>query len=171
MQSYLQYCRFGKHVKAQYRRDHEKVLELDRHGQDTSLPAQPEHHSSSNSSTSSTPSTASPLPDTRDPEKAEHAPGEAQSGIDTGLKAYPPPSRPGTPSHGRERPDMIRRATTESRKSLGTNLGRALTGIDVRESTKTEGGGSGKVFVVGYEGDNDIMNPHNWSLATRIGAT
>ncbi|OCL07646.1 MFS general substrate transporter [Glonium stellatum] len=33
------------------------------------------------------------------------------------------------------------------------------------------GKGGNQVFVVGYEGDNDPLNPHNWRYSTRIMAT
>ncbi|MCJ1248876.1 hypothetical protein MMC30_006097 [Trapelia coarctata] len=47
-----------------------------------------------------------------------------------------------------------------------------MTGILVRTRTTRDGAGNlGKVFVVGYEGEDDIMNPHNWSHLTRWGAT
>ena len=65
---------------------------------------------------------------------------------------------------------MSRTSTVATKKTMGTALGTTLTGIDVRERSTKEGG-DGKVFVVGYESEKDIMNPHNWSTVTRIGAT
>lgn len=53
---------------------------------------------------------------------------------------------------------------------MGTAFGTTLTGIDVRDRG-TEEAGDGRVFVVGYEGENDMMNPHNWSFSTRLAAT
>ena len=44
--------------------------------------------------------------------------------------------------------------------SIGTVMGTALTRIDIREWS-TNDGDNGKVFVVGYDGENDMMNPHN----------
>ena len=74
-------------------------------------------------------------------------------------------------SQGGEAPEDMSRATTvPTSKSVGTALGTTLTGIDVRDR-RTKEGGAGKVFVVGYEGENDMMNPHNWSFLTRITAT
>ncbi|KAI4269530.1 MAG: hypothetical protein L6R38_007430 [Xanthoria sp. 2 TBL-2021] len=60
--------------------------------------------------------------------------------------------------------------------SMGTNLGTALTGINVRDRTTKEGRSDptvldNKVFVLGFEGDRDSLNPHNWSYGTRIWAT
>lgn len=57
-----------------------------------------------------------------------------------------------------------------STQSAGTKLGQTLTGIQIRKRTTTEGGG-GNVFVVGYEGEDDPLNPHNWSNVTRIRCT
>ncbi|PSN67028.1 MFS general substrate transporter [Corynespora cassiicola Philippines] len=61
-------------------------------------------------------------------------------------------------------------STHASRRSVGTTLGIALTGIAVRTRHSHEPG-TGRVFIVGYEGDKDPMNPHNWSYARRICAT
>lgn len=52
----------------------------------------------------------------------------------------------------------------------GTRLGRRMTGINVRRRNTREGG-DGNVFVVGYEGDDDPLDPHNWSFATRLKCT
>lgn len=57
----------------------------------------------------------------------------------------------------------------------GTALGHEMTGVDIRSRTTYEGKGqpeqSQKVFVVGYQGPDDPLNPHNWSYTTRITAT
>jgi len=53
---------------------------------------------------------------------------------------------------------MSRASTVATRKRLGTALG-TLTGIDVRDRSTKEGG-EGKVFVVGYESEKDMMIPH-----------
>ena len=49
-----------------------------------------------------------------------------------------------------------------------TTVGRAMTGVDVRKATTKEGGGDRQVFVVGFRGENDPLNPHKWSYAKRI---
>ncbi|KAM0162969.1 hypothetical protein ACHAQE_003544 [Botrytis cinerea] len=87
------------------------------------------------------------------------------------------------------------RATAHTTRSFGTRLGYTLTGIEVRElseqltrtrtaaKTKTQSkskqnshpndaenekeGPRETVFVVGYEGSKDHMDPHNWSLWRR----
>jgi hypothetical protein len=45
-----------------------------------------------------------------------------------------------------------------------------LTGIHARDRTTREGKGS-KVFVVGWEGEDDPLNPRNYSTITRVGLT
>lgn len=53
-----------------------------------------------------------------------------------------------------------------------TSVGRSLTGVEVRKRTTNEGKGepglSTQVFVVGYEGADDELNPHNWPRYTKI---
>lgn len=68
------------------------------------------------------------------------------------------------------RPDV---STATTQETVGTWLGQALTGINVR-SRKTDEGGhekGGKVFVVGYVDENDPLNPHNWSITKRMSIT
>jgi hypothetical protein len=64
--------------------------------------------------------------------------------------------------------NTLSRTTTQ--QSQGTALGRTLTGIEVRRR-KTHEGGEGNVFVVGYEGPNDPMNPKSWSRTKRFAVT
>jgi hypothetical protein len=71
--------------------------------------------------------------------------------------------------HGLPIPEnSLSRTTTQ--QSQGTALGRTLTGIEVRRR-KTHEGGDGNVFVVGYEGPNDPMNPKSWSRTKRFAVT
>lgn len=51
---------------------------------------------------------------------------------------------------------------------IGTNLAAALTGISHRDRPNSS---DTKVFVVGFEGPNDPLNPRNWSLAKRVFCT
>lgn len=184
MQSFLQYRRFGKHVARQYERDKSKaegLANLD-HSNST-LP------SGSNALNTPEVSDARDPIDTRDPEKGEqsralsseaqdrketHELGkeeEEEGGQDQGYAPIRVALTARRVSSGREAPEDMSRATTvPSRKSLGTALGITLTGIDIRDRSTKEGG-DGKVLVVGYEGENDMMNPHNWSFATRLAAT
>lgn len=169
MQSFLQYRRFNKRVTRQYERDKDKAEALG-------------HHHSYDSSKSTSPSTSSrsahPSPagldstaDTRDLEKAEHSNGGVRS--ESEAEQGPTFQTLVADSADREeRPAPISRVSTAAtQRTLGTNLGTTLTGIDVRNRTTREGGDRGKVFVVGYEGERDDMNPHNWPFLTRLRAT
>jgi hypothetical protein len=61
-------------------------------------------------------------------------------------------------------------ATVRTQHSLRTALGHALHGIHARDRTTHEGKGE-KVFVVNWEGENDPLNPRNWSVAYRAAIT
>ncbi|KAG9241057.1 major facilitator superfamily domain-containing protein [Calycina marina] len=170
MQSFLQYRRFGRRAREQYKRDRNRTEALERVnlGSDGSTESTGTvdnvHRASSIDEIESR--------DTRDPEKAEQPGNERLNGILTddneverGLSAN----------------------TLRATQSLGTNMGHALSGIEVRQLskalTRTRTKKLGKkpsnekeekretVFVVGYESETDTMNPHRWSLVTRIGAT
>jgi len=52
----------------------------------------------------------------------------------------------------------------------GTALGAVMTGVEIRKRSTNEGG-DGDVFIVGYEDEEDTMNPHNWSVRKRCGIT
>lgn len=180
MQSFLQYRRFGKHVKRQYERDKSKAEALANN--DTSGSTSP---AASNTVNTPEVTDAPNHGDTRDPEKGEQSNGqkldlqnhaethepekdEQEAGGYAPIQTAPTGRRA---SHGGEAPeDMSRASTVPTRKSTGTALGTALTGINVRDRSTNEGG-NGKVFVVGYEGENDMMNPHNWRFLTRFAAT
>jgi hypothetical protein len=134
MQSYLQYRKLGRRLRAQveYNRQKEEALESKEDG--------------------TTANRATPNDEGSDP-------------------ADPDFSRPGSSVDielGNPRPTIER---TETLRTVGTQLGISLTGIDVRGRRTAEGKHLGKVFVVGYEGSEDPMNPHNWSLRKRIFVT
>ena len=59
----------------------------------------------------------------------------------------------------------------ETYRTTGTQLGISLMGIHVRSRRTAEGKDLGKVFVVGYDGSEDPMNPHNWPLRTKVVVT
>lgn len=68
---------------------------------------------------------------------------------------------------------MQRSVTAETIRqcmSGGIALGQVLTGIQVRPH-KNAKGEEGKVFVVTWEGPDDPLDPHNWSVGRRIGVT
>ena len=57
--------------------------------------------------------------------------------------------------------------------SSSSRLGRVLTGISIRTRPADEQKSleKGEVFVVGYAGETDVLNPYNWSFLRRISAT
>jgi hypothetical protein len=57
-----------------------------------------------------------------------------------------------------------------TQRSKGEELGNVITGINIRKR-RTQEGGEGNVFIVGFHDENDPMNPHRWSFASRIGMT
>lgn len=65
---------------------------------------------------------------------------------------------------------MSRATPVPTGASMGTAMGIALIGIDIQDWS-TKDGDNGKVLVVGYDGESDMMNPHNWSFSTRLAAT
>lgn len=69
---------------------------------------------------------------------------------------------PTTPAH--------RVPTAATQYSARAALGHSLTGVHARDRRTHEGKGE-KVFVVGWEGPDDPLNPRNWPLARRIGCT
>lgn len=67
-------------------------------------------------------------------------------------------------------PNDLRVVPTHS--TTGTTLGRAITGIEIRQRTTREGGPElGKVFVVSWESEDDPINPYNWAFSRRIVCT
>ena len=176
MQSFFQYRRFAKHVARQYERDKVKAEAF----------ANPDSLGLTSSSSSHAVNTPEAIDarnhvDTRDLEKGEqhlgagdHAGMYGSEKEEEAGEGYAPvqaePSGDISSHDAQASEDMSRTLTAGTRKSTGTAMGKTLTGIDVRDRSTKEGG-NGKVFVVGYEGENDIMDPHNWSLATRFAAT
>ncbi|KAJ0343772.1 hypothetical protein COL26b_010895 [Colletotrichum chrysophilum] len=110
---------------------------------------------------------------------ASHQPSKTGQIFDE-EKAHPahPEERPGqvleptsdSSAESSNDEDIERVGTTRTQYSEGTALGRVLTGIHVRDRTAHEGHG-GRVFVVGWAGPGDPLDPHNWSLARRVGVT
>ncbi|KAI4161179.1 MAG: hypothetical protein LQ342_005074 [Letrouitia transgressa] len=162
MQSFLQYRRFGRHIKAQYERDRAKAEELKR---------QDEQDSQSISPITSSPLPASPVPshtlgevDTKDLEKGE--PSGATNGNNT-SNTDPTPQLLNCSNYNSIELSQTPAVSRQSMlRTIGTALAKTLTGVDTKPGEKGQ-----KVFVVGYEGEKDTMDPHNWGFATRIGAT
>jgi hypothetical protein len=58
--------------------------------------------------------------------------------------------------------------TSQMLEPVGTHLGIALTGVDVRSRTTIEDRSLGKVFIVGFDNEQDPNDPHNWSIVKRV---
>ncbi|KAH9209668.1 hypothetical protein DL95DRAFT_476561 [Leptodontidium sp. 2 PMI_412] len=171
MQSFLAHKRFEKHALDQYERDRKRTEQLDRGNTENKNDGDADniktaHRPSSldeNSLNAEIPSNPH-SPDSRDPKKREQPGREEQNG---------------DPSSAREQDGIQRNntlSTIRTNESFGTRMGQAMTGIEAAVSwTNTNGSkeqaAREKVFVVGYESEKDNMNPHNWSLTTRVGAT
>ncbi|KAI9841439.1 MAG: hypothetical protein M1837_000715 [Sclerophora amabilis] len=147
MQSILQYRRFGEHIRLQYERDKGKAASLGREDQ-AALPLGDQPDDSKSSSETA-------FKDAEDLEKAE---GSRGAPFGQGSFATDQEGEPGS---------LKRDVTKDTMETMGTHLGAALTGIHVRSRSHQ----GGKVFVVGYEGEKDIMNPHNWGWSQRWMAT
>ena len=179
MQSFFQYRRFAKHVARQYERDKAKAEAL-AHPDSLGL-------TSSSSHAVNTPEAidARNHADTRDPEKGEQSAAQtlgagdhagtygAEKEEEAGESDGPMQAEQSgdiTSHDAQASEEMSRTLTAATRKITDTAMGKTLTGIDVRDRSTKEGG-DGKVFVVGYDGENDVLDPHNWSLSTRFAAT
>jgi len=62
-------------------------------------------------------------------------------------------------------------ATTRTQQSTSATFGRTMTGVNIRDRNTHDGEKGGLVFVVGYQGENDPMNPHNWRVGIRVFST
>ena len=170
MQSWRQYRRLGQHVQQQLDRDrYEDGVVRDHHcgnpsckADQTSSPdraAEPDLEKGQETESSSSTAPRQLLADEKEEvEQQDHEPTalhppENAEEIQEGVRQR----------EGRLRPQLsLGRVSTRSAKSVGTRLGLALTGINVRDRTTREGGDrSQQVFVVDYQGPNDPENPHN----------
>jgi len=190
MQSFLQYRRFRAAVKAQLERDGAKAQGLGQHhghspgsdrSDDDKVDVEKGHGQQSLppgvNPGEVNPNNGPPLPheeqdtmaanlrpETYGKEETEDSPtqqpddddDEADEDDDTDL------------TH--QRTTLSRIPTTHSALSARHALSATLTGIQIRKR-RTQEGGSGDVFVVGYEGPDDPNDPHNWSYWQRIPCT
>ncbi|GME37265.1 mfs general substrate transporter [Neofusicoccum parvum] len=166
MQSYIQYRKFRTHLEQQHERDREKTAALAQ--QQAGRPASTTSPDSfSTSDKPSPPQGADISTDDRDLEKGEGTHSDAADAQPAQLadaeKAGRDPAPRTEPAEPAEPP--LGRTSTRQLSATGTALGHALTGVSVRSR------GDGKVFVVGYEGAGDPLNPHNWARAPRVFAT
>ncbi len=160
MQSFIQYRNFGRNIQRQLERDRIRSETLRRAQDDNALNSTPRE-------------TAPPITDAEIEKDIEK---DIENGSPR-LEPTPSTSSASTATTGNSPevddaevdPNVLR--TTPTHNTIGTQLGVSLTGIDVRSRTTMEGKEQGKVFVVGYEGPNDPLNPQNWPLRTRLVAT
>ena len=168
MQSFLQYRRYGHRVKQQLERNQIKQ---------ESLKAANESDHPSVAQTEA--QRAVQGDEDVDLEKAE-APAQSSDASPDSEEREPieeedhasPPNASNASDDGFQKPVALSRASTQSVRTLGTRLGHALSGINVRDRTTREGGDrSRQVFVVDFESEDDPMNPQNWSKVRRVCAT
>ena len=152
MQSFRQYRQLGERVRAQY--ENNKDRRADGNAQSSRQDQEARHLDSSNTSLTS--------PISSDQEKADSPPSQRPD-LDEGVDVE-------NASDVEKFDDLNRVPTTKSQKSSGNQLVSTLTGIEVRRRTTREGPGGDKVFIVGFQGDDDPLNPHNWSNLRRWSA-
>jgi hypothetical protein len=185
MQSYLQYCKFGEAVKAEQERHRTDRSRLSRH----SSP-----HSSASSKVGDNQESRQDLEKgeaTSDNETQQpryegirlppgvHARDLAEmNGLDDMQELEKTQSNPHDTAYrsftNERRSNQGHTSTvsaTTTHHSTGTTFGRAMTGVDVRDRTTHEGEKGALVFVVGYQGEIDPMNPHNWGVGIRVFST
>ena len=199
MQSFKQYRQFGEHVREQYERDQGKARVLGGNVEGVLAPSA--NSSTSNLTPLTVMNSPIPVRDNGDPDlEAANSSAGIPDGLSPGIGGqngtFQSSGRLNVPSESnqrplsrslregldrsQQRPPIMGRLTARSnfatslgrvttRSSFATNLGRVLTGIDVRRKTPEEG--TGEVFVVGYEGEHDPLNPHNWPFSRRLLAT
>jgi MFS family permease len=176
MQSFRQYRRFEHNARLEYQRLKNRQQALERQHEDNA-PREDEHQPHRPSSTDSTQTSHS-----HDPEKAEVPKAEVSPAL---LSANGAGSN-GQINDGLER--ALTLTTIKTTRSFRTRIGDELVGIEVRqlskELTKTRTRKSGRkpptnengeeretVFVVGYDFEQDNMNPRTWSNLVRISST
>ena len=143
MQSFMQYRQFGKRLRSQLAKIDEETAR-----------AKDEERASA---IWSTPLSGSTAPSPRSGTTSIHAAGNVNSddagGSDEGEQV---PSS----DTDEKRPDLLHLMTgiepTRTRSKIDGN----------QQSGKTK-----EVFVVSFQGDDDPMNPHNWSRTVRLAAT
>lgn len=183
MQSILQYRDFRRRIKAQIESKEQITAKIQ--GSDSSS-AETEHLPpeafSRDPEKGERPSHGSDATDQRIPpelpedvEEKEKSSGPFDRRRSSSLESIETPDDAPNLSPQRSDPrlgEALSKASTRSLHTVGTALGHSLTGINVRDRTTKEGGDRQRqVFVVGFEGDDDEMNPHNWSHLKRIRST
>ncbi|KKY33281.1 putative major facilitator superfamily transporter [Diaporthe ampelina] len=116
------------------------------------------------------PTAAAPRDEDADPEKTAQ---DAEPHRRPSAESIPRPSV--SSSSNSEASDGVsntaQRVPTAGTQYTGrTALGHSLTGVHARDRRTHEGKGD-KVFVVGWEGPDDPLNPRNWTYARRVSCT
>ncbi|KAK0621126.1 putative efflux pump kojT [Lasiodiplodia hormozganensis] len=160
MQSILQYRRFGLAAQAQIQRDLEKANTI-------TLRPQPEQ--------SRAPSVQSEKERGDLAGKEEEEKEEKEDTFTPGRSTDSVSISSSNSSTSQEiEPVAVDRvhtaATVRTQYTARAALGHSLTGIEARDRRTHEGKGE-QVFVVGWEGDSDPLNPRNWSTPKRVGVT
>lgn len=176
MQSILQYRRFEKRLRQQIERHGvDDTAGCDVKSKDDPAPEpKDEHHGED----------AIVFPQSKEHEVAPPTVIEKEKDVELGDVALEAYARDLSGSTTREssssedaqpaRPALSTATTRDSKHgshlgNVGTRLGNAMTGVDVRSRTTNEGGREkGKVFIVGFAGEDDPLNPHNWSKTRRM---
>ncbi|KAL1617339.1 hypothetical protein SLS54_007892 [Diplodia seriata] len=200
MQSFVQYRKFRTHLERQYERDREKTAAFAQQQHQQQPPGHDDHprrtastSSSSSSDASGSKSSLPSSPSSRDV-VAQHPSADDRRDVETGegggrgapsssaqeelTEAAATEAAPTADAAHLDRepaeettPSLNRHPTSRTLEPVGTALGHALTGISVRSRTSQHPDGRGKIFIVGYEGENDPLDPHNWGYGTRAYAT
>jgi hypothetical protein len=68
-------------------------------------------------------------------------------------------------------PGTLSAAMTRTHQSNDVTFGKTMTDVNVRDCNTYDGEKGGLVFVVGYQGENDPITPHNWEVGIRVLST
>lgn len=103
-----------------------------------------------------------------DPEKTAH---DAEPPRRPSAESIPRPSLSSSNNSSEEASDQVsntaqRVPTAATQYTARAALGHSLTGVHARDRRTHEGKGS-KVFVVGWEGPDDPLNPRNWTVSSK----
>ncbi|KAI1870426.1 uncharacterized protein JN550_005354 [Neoarthrinium moseri] len=160
MQSFLQSRRIGLAVQAQIERDRERAALIT--------------HNSGVREHGAQVSNGQQAADPEFSEKIEspEAPPESQvrDDIDIELQRQVTSSTSASDDSSESYTAAHRVQTAATQYTARAALGHSLTGVLARDRRTHEGKGE-KVFVVGWEGPDDPLNPRNWSIAKRAGCT
>ncbi|KAH8767432.1 major facilitator superfamily transporter [Diaporthe sp. PMI_573] len=109
-----------------------------------------------------------------DPEKAAQD-AEPRRHRRPSAESIPRPSLSSSSTNSDQASDQLsntaqRVPTAATQYTARAALGHSLTGVHARDRRTHEGKGS-KVFVVGWEGPDDPLNPRNWTYARRVSCT